>query len=160
MTLAMGKSSAHTELGGHAQDKVLSGYMTRFGLQEEEASNLHMFFSPTRVPKGMTREEVRIVLLLFSLRGTHRRQVIGSDKVEKFDVLNKEGLASALEQPDLLPELRELYETLMKSDYPPLPSFKDVVRETVLPLELVQSRMTRSSFKVGVIKLLECMANA
>lgn len=52
----------------NAQDKVLEGYRVRFKLTKEEATKLHLFFSPTRVPQRLTRDEVRIVLLLYSTR--------------------------------------------------------------------------------------------
>ncbi len=35
---------------------------------QKEANKLHMFFSPTRVPKGLSGTEVRICLFLYDLQ--------------------------------------------------------------------------------------------
>lgn len=63
-----------TERLRRAQDAVLSNYKTRFKLTQKEVDDLHMFFSPTRIPKGLRLKEVRIILLLFTLRDSHRKQ--------------------------------------------------------------------------------------
>ena len=55
-----------------AQDRVLAGYRERFRLTDEQAGNLHMFFSPHRIPRGLVWEEVSIVLYLFALRDADR----------------------------------------------------------------------------------------
>ncbi len=60
----------------NAQDKVKEGYKTRFKLKPEEVASLHMFFSPSRIPKGLTEKEVRKVLSLYSVRDAHRRQKV------------------------------------------------------------------------------------
>ncbi len=58
----------------NAQDKVLEGYGTRFRFTTLDLRRLHMFFSPTRVPKGLTRREITMVLLLCDLRNMQKCQ--------------------------------------------------------------------------------------
>ncbi|HUD04086.1 MAG TPA: hypothetical protein VMR73_01175 [Candidatus Paceibacterota bacterium] len=56
------------------QDRVLAGYKKRVlrpGTRDEES--LHMFFSPYRIPKGLTDEEVHQCILLYPLREAHKR---------------------------------------------------------------------------------------
>ncbi len=61
-----------------SQDAVMDTYKSGYRLTDTEASDLHMFFSPHRVPIGLTYKEVRIVLLLFPLRDTERSKNLGS----------------------------------------------------------------------------------
>lgn len=63
---------------GNAQDKVLAGYVKRFRLTRLQRHYLHMFFSPYRVPKGLTKEEVLQVFNLYPLLGKYRRSAIGA----------------------------------------------------------------------------------
>lgn len=57
-----------------AQDLVYKNYKARFSLTDKQMGDLHMFFSPTRVPKGLRLEEVKIVLLLYQLRDADRKK--------------------------------------------------------------------------------------
>lgn len=144
---------------GNAQDKILDGYKTRFKLTDEEGQNLHMFFSPTRVPKGLTEKEVRKVLKLYPLRDRKRREAIASDRVRKYDETAEAALK--LEQSDLSPRERELYEKIVEINASPMPSFRDTVRETALPEELRPfGRMTRRNFRIGVVKFLQQLVSA
>jgi hypothetical protein len=56
----------------NAQDRVLAGYRERFKLTNVQADNLHMFFSPHRIPRGLLWEEVCIVLYLYERRDADR----------------------------------------------------------------------------------------
>ena len=58
----------------NAQQKVLEGYRLRFVLSTEETAHLHLFFSPLRVPKGLSRDEVRIIILLYAMCYAHFRE--------------------------------------------------------------------------------------
>jgi hypothetical protein len=58
----------------YTQDKVLYGYKHRFNLTDEQMRKLHRFFSPTRIPTGLTRKEVEIVVLLFEVRDAARKR--------------------------------------------------------------------------------------
>lgn len=62
---------------GRAQDLVLSNYKKRFGLTQQEAGQLHMFFSPHRIPKRLTLTEARIAIMLYPLREQERRNRLG-----------------------------------------------------------------------------------
>ncbi len=133
------RNSAHAELGGNAQDKILEGYIARFKLTGEEGWKLHMFFSPTRIPKGLTENEVREVLKLSPKRDARRRQVEQR--------LRKEAGYSVIKLPD---------GRKMKVHNPP--SFYKSVMDNMLPVELMPGRMTRRAFQAGMTKLRENLA--
>ena len=48
----------------NAQEQVILGYIRKGYLKDEEQQLLHMFFSPWRVPRRMTRGEVRMAVTL------------------------------------------------------------------------------------------------
>jgi hypothetical protein len=104
MRPALAKTNPSEAQLGNAQDKVLEGYKTRFGLGRLATQNLHMFFSPTRVPMGLTEKEVRIVLLLYPLRDANRRQTMASLQAIQGRVLPK--FSSVVEETALPAELR------------------------------------------------------
>jgi len=53
----------------YAQKKVMEGYRRRGAVKSPyEELTLHMFFSPFRVPKRMTNDEVKVCLLLSALK--------------------------------------------------------------------------------------------
>lgn len=62
----------------NAQEAVLDGYKRRFRLTRKEAGALHMFFSPYRVAKGLTKQEVKLIIEIYPLLGSYRRSAIGS----------------------------------------------------------------------------------
>ena len=132
----------------NAQDKVLEGYKVRFGLSKSETGNLHMFFSPTRVPKGLTREEVREVLRLYAIREEARQKTMRK--------LLKEAGKSVEVLPAKLSKTGRSRKFIVQN----LPSLQAVVRETILPEEFIphNNRMTRGAFRMGVMKLLESLA--
>jgi hypothetical protein len=134
---AMKKMSSYSEARhGNAQDKILKGYKIRFGLTDAEGRNLHMFFSPTRIPKGMIEKEVREVLDLYSKRDTRRK------KVQKR--LQREAGSEVVKLPS---------GEKMKVHLPP--SFNGSIRENLLPEELrPKGRMTRGNFRKGIEKFL------
>ena len=49
----------------NAQNKVMAGYVRKYELTKEEGDKLHLFFSPWRVPMGMTKGEVRMIIILY-----------------------------------------------------------------------------------------------
>ncbi len=53
---------------GHDQDAVLQDYQNSPTLAGTDWQALHMFFSPLRIPVGLTDEEIRICVLLYPLR--------------------------------------------------------------------------------------------
>ena len=58
-----------------AQEKVMEGYRRRGAIKnDDEASRLHMFFSPMRVPKRLTNNEIRLCLLMSHERAKQRQQ--------------------------------------------------------------------------------------
>jgi hypothetical protein len=59
-----------------AQDQVMTGYIKKFNLSEKDQEYLHMFFSPFRIPRNLTRGEVWLILLLQKEKGEAIR-VIG-----------------------------------------------------------------------------------
>ena len=53
----------------YAQEKVMDGYRKRGAVKNSNDERmLHMFFSPSRVPKGMTNAEVGECLANYALR--------------------------------------------------------------------------------------------
>jgi hypothetical protein len=63
-----------TVFGGDEQDKVMAGYIAQGAVKnKDDQGKLHMFFSPNRVPKGMTNEQVRICINLCFLRDRERK---------------------------------------------------------------------------------------
>ena len=53
----------------NAQDKVMANYAKKLSLTDLEQQHLHMFFSPFRVPKGLTKLEINQIIWLS--RGIH-----------------------------------------------------------------------------------------
>lgn len=60
----------------NAQDRVLLGYRERYSLNGREAGILHLFFSPYRVPKGLTWNEVQVVIAIYPLTDKSRRAAV------------------------------------------------------------------------------------
>ena len=58
-----------------AQEAVVSDYVTRGLIQEKDIWNVHMFFSPYRVPIGLTKIQLDIVLELSPLREWQRKRL-------------------------------------------------------------------------------------
>ena len=58
-----------------AQEAVVSDYVTRGLIQEKDIWNVHMFFSPYRVPIGLTKIQLDIVLELSPLREWQRKHL-------------------------------------------------------------------------------------
>ncbi|MFA6158336.1 MAG: hypothetical protein WC763_01795 [Candidatus Paceibacterota bacterium] len=51
------------------QDDTLEGYWESGAVKnKDDERSLHMFFSPNRIPKGLTNSEVSIVIALFPIR--------------------------------------------------------------------------------------------
>jgi hypothetical protein len=112
-------------LNKHPQDQVLQEYIRRAGLKPEGEEALHMFFSPNRIPIGLTNTEVHTCIALYPLRKAHvsRRT-------------NPPELAAI---PDLFTRL-----CVMARLCAAIPS---------LPLELSpHKRMTRWRFRKGIAK--------
>jgi hypothetical protein len=66
----------------NAQDKVMGGYRKRGAVRNQrEANKLHMFFSPIKVPKGLTNMEVRICLFLYDLQRKLRPPQRGGERI-------------------------------------------------------------------------------
>ncbi len=56
-----------------AQEKVMEGYRRRGAVKNDvEATMLHMFFCPVRVPKRLTNNEIRLCLLMSHERAKQR----------------------------------------------------------------------------------------
>ncbi len=127
---------------GNAQDKVLKGYVTRFKLTPEEADDLHMFFSPSRVPKGMNEKEVREALQMYVLRNADRTR-----KVQKLTKL-------AGKSKVVIPASRSITGKRIRFTVQNPPSFRAVIKETILPAELVPTgQMTRRKWNKGMREL-------
>lgn len=62
----------------NAQDGVLERYKKRYRLSKKEARVLHMFFSPYRVQKGLTKDEVKLIIEIYPLLGSYRRSAISA----------------------------------------------------------------------------------
>jgi len=58
----------------NAQDKVIAGYAKKLALDEKGKEHLHRFFSPWRIPKGMTKGEVRMIIFLMENHSELMRQ--------------------------------------------------------------------------------------
>ena len=110
------------------QGSVMSDYVSSLKLTVEEAGKLHMFFSPNRVPIGLTDREVIVCINLYPLRKKNRRRSIPPRPGNSYDCEEN--------------EIAEAINTVMYSD-------------NTLPEEFNPNRtMTRGRFKRGVIKFL------
>jgi hypothetical protein len=57
------------------QDAVMAGYKRSRAVKDKhDEEALHMFFSPNRVPKGLTKKQVRLCINKYPLRKWHRVQ--------------------------------------------------------------------------------------
>ncbi|MEI6420357.1 MAG: hypothetical protein WCO30_01865 [bacterium] len=63
-TIPADKFFKQMDRGGRAQDQVMVNYINKYGLKGRDQEYLHMFFSPSRVPKNLTEGEVRLVILM------------------------------------------------------------------------------------------------
>jgi hypothetical protein len=129
------------------QDKVLCYYKESAKLNDQEASRLHMFFSPTRIPKGLTNIEVRILVNLYGARES-QKAMIGWNK--RF---TREGIRSLVTgigrqlHPPGGDENAEANFLLMLNP-----------EAMFLPDELIpQHEMTRRRFKIGIRKFMESL---
>ncbi len=61
----------------NAQDRVKQGYIKRYRLRIQQWEYLHLFFSPWRVPKDLTKDEVLLAIELYPLLGGYRRSTLG-----------------------------------------------------------------------------------
>lgn len=112
----------------HTQDSVMSDYVNSLRLTKEDTGKLHMFFSPNRVPIGLTDKEVIVCINLYSLKKKSRRRSIPPKQTNSLY--------------DIEGELAEAINTVMYSD-------------DTLPEEFYPNRpMTRARFKRGVIKFI------
>lgn len=64
----IGNIDIHFKELADKQNNVLANYCDRLTLTKKEAGDLHMFFSPHRIVRGLTDEEVRICILLYPKR--------------------------------------------------------------------------------------------
>ncbi len=60
------------------QAGVLKRYEERFQLTKWEADSLRLFFSPERVPKGLTKNEVKLIIEIYPLLGQYRATAINT----------------------------------------------------------------------------------
>ena len=119
------------------QDGVLQDYQNTLQSTHGKhgAEALHMFFSPNRIPVGLTDEETRICVLLYPLRKADQER---TRKKVKEEIRDRDGVIDSPEQ-----ELELLTRTMPQS----------------LPSELSPIKtMTRSRFKRGVHKFLAAVA--
>ncbi len=108
------------------QDKVMTAYKKSGALKDtDQVGELHMFFSPTRVPVGLTKKEVKICLSLRRFRQIER---------ELQTILH--GPAASLLRPINLP--RELL---------PLPSGQKMTRK--------KFKAGIKAYKVQVLELID-----
>ncbi len=119
-----------------SQEDVMAGYVRSKAFRnKDEQGQLHMFFSPTRVPLGLTNEQIRVCLYLARLK----------DEREK-----------AKKAPHLA-RLSEIPEYIIHEN--PLAYF-DALRKAhmlqiSLPKELWSADfMTEERFNLGVTKLI------
>lgn len=66
----------------NAQDGVLRRYKERYSLTDKEAMALHMFYSPYRVQRGLTKDEVHLIIQVYPLLSSYRRSVFSA--MERF----------------------------------------------------------------------------
>ena len=111
----------------HSQDEVLRDYMNRIGNTPENEEGLHMFFSPNRIPIGLTDEEARACVALYPLRRAQVKRRTNPPELARIsDPMQRVCAAARLSMaiPSLPPELSP------------------------------HRRMTRRRFKKGIIKFL------
>ncbi|NDB59850.1 hypothetical protein EB001_15595 [bacterium] len=110
----------------YGQDCVLSDYRNTLRLSEDEASALHMFFSPLRIPIGLTDQEVRICIKLYPVKSGNMKRVPEID-------LTSGSIGQAL---------ADSIDFIQSSNHD-------------LPEEFLPNRrMTRTRFKRGILKFL------
>ncbi len=108
------------------QDCVLSDYKSSLRLNEDEADALHMFFSPLRIPVGLTDQEVHVCIKLYPLKVSNARRIPEID----------------LTSGNIEQALADSIDFIQSSNFE-------------LPSEfLPNKRMTRAKFKKGVLKFL------
>ena len=110
------------------QGSVMSDYVSSLKLTEEESGKLHMFFSPNRVPIGLTDREVIVCINLYPLKKKNRRRSI---------LPRQPNSNGSIEE-----EVLEAINTILYTD--------DNLPEEFNP----DRKMTRGKFKRGVIKFL------
>lgn len=90
----LGKKFSEARLR-YNQNRILEGYKKRCRLSTKEGQALHMFFSPYRVPKRLTKDEVKLVIQLYPLLGDYRRSAFSA--AERFlDMDGRQYSASVL----------------------------------------------------------------
>jgi len=65
--------SEYFDLLKQKENLVLEEYKKNILLTENQIHNLHMFFSPGRIPSGLTNEEILICIYLYHLRESQKR---------------------------------------------------------------------------------------
>jgi hypothetical protein len=115
------------------QDSVLQDYSNSFkGARRKQSTQaLHMFFSPWRIPLGLTDEEMRICALLYPLRQA------GHDRL-------REKVTEKIRERDGVIDTPEQHLEIFSRSMP-----------RTLPQELSPSKtMTRGRFKQGIYRFL------
>lgn len=126
----------HSEQDSNFQDfKALLG--------KKDAWKLHMFFSPTRIPVGLTDEEAKICVALYPLRDAYikrHRPEHPKDEIGRDMTFDRDS-----EDP-------QFQKWILESSQPP-PS---------LPRELIYSgkKMTRTRFRKGIYNFLVQVSEA
>ncbi len=144
------------------QDEVMNHYKRKGAVvtpADEEA--LHMFFSPTRVPKGMTRDEVREVIELYPLVKSaknfllERHEWRAREELKKIVRTSKKAKKALKKMYGSVPTAIELRPKIVALD---------MSAQSHLPTELLPHKeMTRRRFRLGINKLkraLEKFQNA
>ena len=101
------------------QDAVLHDYRSSHGKQSDA---LHMFFSPDRIPVGLTDEEVQICINLYPLRETQEKRRVtrelGKDEIPFEDpMINLGRVARAITNKASLPTEFELGKVMTRSRF-------------------------------------------
>lgn len=151
----------------HDQDAIKQDYRASGVFKgKKDADNLHMFFSPYRIPSGLTDFEIRLCLDVHQTREQlsekllkKRKSEIKSQTQERleqdFAELEKERLALSVLWGEkafskTAEEVTILHAATDALEYIPIP----------LPSELLEDPMTRESFDLGIeklkIKMKEC----
>ncbi|MDE1875159.1 MAG: hypothetical protein KGI79_03235 [Patescibacteria group bacterium] len=124
----------------HDQANVMADYRgSRAIRSREDEGALHLFFSPFRVPTGLTDEEALVCIAFSPVKQAWEKRAIKR--------LQEKLMPS---MPDDLPYPKEYIAGAMAISY----------SRARIPDELVVSRMTRGKFRAGIRKLIRLMLDS
>ena len=136
-----------------SEDSVLFDYVGTNNLLNSRAGALHMFFSPHRIPAGLTDEEVSICILLYPIK---QARIIRKNQGVN-NALRKKG--QTLQEDEYLDSGSDKREDReLKLFFASVPMYMKIGLEN-LPIELrpCDEPMTRKRFKEGIYKFLQQM---